>query len=119
MEGSVESYDVLTSDGQHFGHVAEVRNGYLVVEHGLLFKTQRAVPEALVTVDDESEIVHLVVSKEEVEDSPVPGRELDQEQIDSYYATCGSTEFALGLPGSDDSHDSASAAERERHGAKA
>jgi hypothetical protein len=66
----MEGFEVVTSDDHKIGHVLEVRDRHLVVEHGLLKKTQHAVPDAFAHTSDDEQIVRLSVSKEIVESSP-------------------------------------------------
>jgi len=66
----VEGFDVLSSDGSKVGEVVEVDHDFLVVEHGLLRKSRRAVPKAFAHPDEGERIVRLSVSKELVNDSP-------------------------------------------------
>jgi hypothetical protein len=66
----MEGFDVVTSDDHKIGHVAAVENEHLIIEHGLLKKTQHAVPETFAYTDDGEETVRLSVSKEIVESSP-------------------------------------------------
>jgi hypothetical protein len=66
----MEGFEVVTSDDCRIGHVAEVRDGHLIVEHGLLKKSCHAVPETFANVDAADKVVRLSVSKEIVETSP-------------------------------------------------
>jgi hypothetical protein len=76
----MEGFEVLTSDDCKIGHVAEVRGGHLIIEHGLLKKTRHAVPQAFAYTTDGEQIVRLSVSKEIVETSP----KLDNGSIDKH-----------------------------------
>jgi hypothetical protein len=75
----MEGFEVVTSDDCKIGHVAEVRNRHVIVEHGLLKKTRHAVPETFVHATEDEQIVRLSVSKEIVETSP----KLDNGSIDT------------------------------------
>jgi len=66
----MEGFEVVTSDDSKLGHVVEVRDKHLIVEHGLLKKTKHAVPETFAHTSDDEQIVRLSVSKEIVESSP-------------------------------------------------
>jgi len=66
----MEGFEVFTSDDCKIGHVAEVRDRHLIVEHGLLKKTRHAVPETFAYPTDGEQIVRLSLSKEIVETSP-------------------------------------------------
>ena len=75
----MEGFEVVTSDDCKLGHVVEVQEGHLVIEHGLLKKTKHAVPETFAYPDASEETVRLSVSKEIVESSP----KLDNGTIDT------------------------------------
>jgi hypothetical protein len=66
----MEGFEVVTSDDCKIGHVVEVRDGHVIVEHGLLKKTRHAVPETFAHDSEDEEVVRLSVSKEIVESSP-------------------------------------------------
>ena len=66
----MEGFEVVTSDDSKIGHVVEVRDRHVIIEHGLLIKTRHAVPEAFAHTTDGDQIVRLSVSKEIVESSP-------------------------------------------------
>jgi len=74
----MEGYEVITSDDQKVGRVVEVRSDNVIVEHGLLRKTQHAIPTAFIHADESEQIVRLSVSSNIVESSP----ELDDGQVD-------------------------------------
>src|SRR6266487_715766 len=75
----MEGFEVVTSDDCKIGHVAEVRDRHVIIEHGLLKKTRHAVPETFVHTADGEQVVRLSVSKEIVETSP----KLDNGSIDT------------------------------------
>jgi hypothetical protein len=75
----MEGFDVVTSDDCKIGHVKAVRNGHLIIEHGMLKKTKHAVPETFAYPDHSEKTVRLSVSKEIVESSP----KLDNGSIDT------------------------------------
>jgi hypothetical protein len=66
----MEGFEVVTSDDSKIGHVVEVRDRHVIIEHGLLIKTRHAVPETFAHTSDGDQIVRLSVSKEIVESSP-------------------------------------------------
>jgi hypothetical protein len=66
----MEGFEVVTSDDCKIGHVAEVRDRHVIIEHGLLKKTRHAVPETFAHTTEDDQIVRLSVSKEIVESSP-------------------------------------------------
>jgi hypothetical protein len=75
----MEGFEVVTSDDCKIGHVAEVRDRHVIIEHGLLKKTRHAVPETFIHTADGEQVVRLSVSKEIVETSP----KLDNGSIDT------------------------------------
>jgi hypothetical protein len=75
----MEGFEVVTSDDCKFGHVVEVQDRHLIVEHGLLKKSKHAVPETFAHTDEAEKIVRLSVSKDIVETSP----KLDDGRIDA------------------------------------
>jgi hypothetical protein len=75
----MEGFRVVTSDDCKIGHVAEVRDGHVIIEHGHLKKTRHAVPETFVHADEGEQVVRLSVSKDIVETSP----KLDNGSIDT------------------------------------
>ena len=64
--------DVVTIDGDKIGHVVDERDGYLIVEHGLL-KTKHALPQKFVEQDGDSGVLRTTLSKE-------PGAQLTEGQ---------------------------------------
>jgi hypothetical protein len=75
----MEGFEVITSDDCKFGHVVEVQDRHLIIEHGLLKKSKHAVPETFAHTDEAEKIVRLSVSKDIVETSP----KLDDGTIDT------------------------------------
>ena len=63
----MKGFEVVTSDDCKIGHVVEVRDRHVIIEHGLLIKTRHAVPETFAHITDGDQIVRLSVSKEIVE----------------------------------------------------
>jgi hypothetical protein len=76
----MEGFEVITSDDCKIGHVIEVRDQHLIIEHGLLKKTKHAVPETFAHSSEDEECIRLSVSKEIVESSP----KLENGTIDTY-----------------------------------
>ena len=89
----MEGYEVITSDDCKYGHVAGVRSGHVIVEHGTLRKTKHAVPETFATANDSDRVVHLTVSKEIVDGSPkVADDSFDEREIAAHYGLAESTD---------------------------
>ena len=74
----MEGYDVVTIDDDKVGKVVGESGDYLIVEHGLLRKSKRALPRQFAHVDDGEQQVRITVGKEIFLDSP----ELEDEQLD-------------------------------------
>jgi hypothetical protein len=88
----MEGFEVVTSDDCKIGHVTEVRDGHVIVEHGLLKKTRHAVPEAFVHTDDAEKMIRLSVSKEIVESSPkVENGSLETQAVAEHYGLASGT----------------------------
>jgi hypothetical protein len=67
---AMEGFEVVTSDDCKLGRVVDVRENYLIVEHGTLRKTRHAVPTTFAHADEAAKEVRLSVSKEIVDGSP-------------------------------------------------
>ena len=76
--------DVVTIDGDKIGHVVDERDGYLIVEHGLL-KTKHALPQKFVEQDGDSGVLRTTLSKELVHNSPKVNGDFDREAIAEHY----------------------------------
>ena len=59
----MEGFEVVTSDDSKLGHVVEVRDQHLIVEHGLLKKTKHAVPATFAHTDDSEQVVRLSLAR--------------------------------------------------------
>src|SRR3954466_4845903 len=82
----MQGFEVVTSDDCKIGHVAEVRDGHLIVEHGLLKKTCHAVPETFAHVDAADKVVRPSVSKEIVETAPkVENGAIDNQAVAEHF----------------------------------
>jgi hypothetical protein len=81
----MEGYDVVTFDDQKVGTVAGESGDYLIVEHGLLLKSKRALPRQLAHVEDEAQQVRITVGKEIFLDSPELDGELDEAAVLDHY----------------------------------
>jgi hypothetical protein len=76
--------DVVTIDGDKIGHVVDERDGYLIVEHGLM-KTKHALPRKFVEQDSDSGVLRTTLSKSIVHDSPKVSGDFDCETIAEHY----------------------------------
>ena len=81
----MEGYDVVTNDDEKVGRVVGTTEGYLVVEHGTIFKAKHAVPTDLASVDDDRREVHLTIAKDVFSDSPKVGDDFDKRVVAEYY----------------------------------
>jgi hypothetical protein len=81
----MEGYDVVTIDDDKVGTVAGTSGDYLIVEHGLLRKSKRALPRQFAHVDDGEQQVRITLGKEVFLDSPELDGELDEQAVAVYY----------------------------------
>lgn len=83
----MEGYEVHTMDDEKAGKVVGVTDDYLIVEHGVLFKSRHAVPRQFVHVDEAQNAVRLSVPKNIVEDSPKLDEDdsIDSEAVAQHY----------------------------------
>ena len=84
----MDGFEVVTADGESVGTVVEERGDNVVVEHGLLFKSRRAVPRAFVHVDEKARVVRTTLSKRMIEESPKLG-DVSDAAIARYYGLAG------------------------------
>jgi hypothetical protein len=66
----VRGYEVVTSDQRVVGRVADVRDGYLIVEAGRLHKSRWPVPREFVHAVDEAAKVFVTVPRRVLQDAP-------------------------------------------------
>jgi hypothetical protein len=81
----MEGYDVVTIDNEKVGTVAGASGEYLIIEHGLVRKSRRALPTQFAHVDDGKQQVRMTVGKEIFLDSPELDGELDEQAISDHY----------------------------------
>jgi hypothetical protein len=82
----MEGYEVISSDEHKVGRVVRVEDESLIVEHGLLRKTRRAIPTTFAHTDESEQVVRLSVSKELVEGSPtVEDDSVDRDAVAEHY----------------------------------
>ena len=81
----MEGYDVVTVDDEKVGTVVGESGDYLIVEHGLIRKSKRALPRQFAHFDDNERQVRVTVGKETFLDSPELDGELDERAIGEYY----------------------------------
>ncbi len=90
--------EVVTIDGDKIGHVVDERDGYLIVEHGLL-KSKHALPQQFVEADEDAGVLRTTLSKSLVQDSPKVNGEFDQEAVAEHYGLAeGVEELGIGDP---------------------
>jgi hypothetical protein len=88
----MEGFEVVTSDDCKLGHVVEVRDNYLLVEHGTLRKTKHAVPTTFAHEDEAEKLVRLSVSKEIIDSSPKIGNgDIDWQSVAEHYGLAEAT----------------------------
>lgn len=81
----MEGYDVVTIDDDKVGTVAGTTGEFLIVEHGLIRKSKRALPRQFAHVDDGEQQVRITVGKEIFLDSPEFDEDLDEQAVRDYY----------------------------------
>ncbi|HEY6836360.1 MAG TPA: hypothetical protein VI142_07800 [Gaiellaceae bacterium] len=82
----MQGYEVIASDDHKLGHVVEVEEDNLIVEHGLLVKKRHAVPKVLAHPDESEQVVRLSVSRELVDASPkVDDGQVDRRAVAEHY----------------------------------
>jgi hypothetical protein len=81
----MEGYDVVTIDDEKVGTVAGASGDFLIVEHGLIRKSKRALPRQFAHVEDDEQQVRITVGKEVFLDSPELDGDLDEQAIHEYY----------------------------------
>ena len=88
----MEGFEVVTSDDCKFGHVVDVRDSHLIVEHGTLRKSKYAVPETFAHTDESEQTVRLSVSKAIIEASPkVDNGSIDSTAVAAHYGLAEAT----------------------------
>lgn len=85
----MDDYEVVAADGSSVGRVAGERGANLVVEHGTIFKSRRAIPHAFLEVDAEARVVRASISKRLIEESPKLDDDVDDAEIARYYGLAG------------------------------
>ena len=101
----MEGYEVITSDGDKVGQVVATQGDNLIVEHGALFKSRNALPNAFAEVDESERTVRTTLTKDLIHESPkVSGDDLDESEVAAYYGLPGgnTTEEGWGVL---DEHD--------------
>ena len=81
----MQGFDVVTVDDEKVGSVAGESGDYLVIEHGLIRKSKRALPREFAHVDDGEQVVRITVGKEIFLGSPEVDGELDERAVAEYY----------------------------------
>ena len=82
----MEDYDVVSSDDSKIGHAVGTKDGFLIVESGLIRKTKHAVPLDMTRTDADEKVVRLTVTKQMVEEGPaVEDDDTDWRAVSDYY----------------------------------
>jgi hypothetical protein len=92
----MEGYDVVTVDDKKVGTVVGESGDYLIVEHGLIRKSKRAVPRQFAHVDDGEQQVRITVGKQIVLGSPEHNGELDEQAVAEHYGLAQSATAPAG-----------------------
>jgi hypothetical protein len=81
----MQGFDVVTFDDEKVGTVVGESGDYLIVEHGLISKSKRALPREFAHVDDGEQQVRITVGKEVFLESPELDGELDERAVAEHY----------------------------------
>ena len=83
----MRGFEVVTSDDRMIGHVADVQEGYLIVESGHLRKARHPVPREFVHAVDEAAKAFVTVPRRVVMDAPEVDRKgfFDRRQAARHY----------------------------------
>ena len=82
----MEGYEVITSDDQKLGSVVAVKGDNLIVERGLLRKSQYAIPTVFAEEDGHEQVVRLTITEEIVDGSPkLDDGEVDERAVAEHY----------------------------------
>ena len=82
----MEGYEVISSDDQKVGQVTAVKGDNLIVERGLLRKTQHAIPKVFTEEDSSEQVVRLTITEEVVDSSPkLDDGEVDERAVAEHY----------------------------------
>src|SRR3954447_11334116 len=73
-EAGMRGFEVVTSDDRMIGHVADVRDGYLIVESGHVRKARHPVPREFVHAVDQAAKAFVTVPRRVVMDAPEDDR---------------------------------------------
>jgi len=111
----MQGYDVVTIDDEKVGTVVAKSGNLLIIEHGLLRKTKRALPTDFAHVDEAEKQVRITVAKEVLDDSPEVDGEPDERAVAEYYGLApsegpGTEGYGETVPG-----DPARSAEEQGH----
>jgi hypothetical protein len=96
----VRGYEVVTSDQRVVGRVADIRDGYLIVEAGRLHKSRRPVPREFIHAVDQAAKVFVTVPRRVLRDAPEVDRKgwFDREAAARHYGLASSYEQAEYAP---------------------
>jgi len=81
----MEGYDVVTVDEHKIGKVVGESGEFLIVEQGMLRKTQHPLPREFAHVDDAEQQVRVTVPKEIVADSPTVDGDFDERAVREHF----------------------------------
>jgi hypothetical protein len=111
----VKGYDVVTSEGQKIGKVAQELDGFLVVELGKVFHARRPLPKEFAHARDGDRTVVVTVPKNVLHDAPHVhrGGTFDVDRASQHYGLA-SSHRQDGSAWLEEAHEHRIAEQRER-----
>lgn len=83
----VNGYELVTSDEEKVGRIVGVREGFVIVENGLVRHHRHVVPAELTAVEEERGVVRTTVVKEIIRNAPeaTDDGSFDEAAVNDYY----------------------------------
>ncbi len=83
----MNGYELVTSDDEKIGKVVDEKDGFVIVENGVLRHHRHVVPAELTSVEEENGVVRTTVVKEIIRQAPEADENgsFDEDAVRSYY----------------------------------